>query len=240
MIAGKKITRRKPGSGPSINYFTSDTQDAIVEYKGVVAQTERDLLYRERISPAFKALVENLINVYKFQIQHESKEDLRSECVDFLYTVIPKFDPLKGSKAFSYFNVVAKNWLTIKSKQNSKMVQSFSSLDDVLAFSEHEKELIENYNILPAPDELITHEEYVVNIRKMISEIKSRVATTNESSCVEAIELIFSNAEELDFDSKRAIMVYIRNITKLSPKQLSIVLSGLKKHYKTIKNEEMA
>jgi hypothetical protein len=52
-------------------------------------------------------------------------ENMKNECLEFLYGVINKFKPERGSKAFSYFNVVGKNWLTIKSKQNTKAVCAF-------------------------------------------------------------------------------------------------------------------
>jgi len=238
MAPGKKIIRRKPGSAPSVNYFTMKTQDAIVLYKETESRSEREKIYVKDIFPAFKTLVENLINVYKYQIQYESKEDLRTECLEFLYTVITKFDASKGSKAFSYFNVIARNWLTIKSKQNAKLVQTFASLDDRDAFSNHEIEMIEGYSILPSPDDMITHEEQIANFRKLLTEVKVRTKTPNELLCIEAIELIFGNVENLDIINKRAVMIYIRNITNLSPKQLSIVLSTLKKHYKCIRTEE--
>ena len=234
----KKITIRKPGTGPSVYYFTADTQLAIIEYKLAATQAIKADLYLKRIYPAFKALVDNLINVYGFQVRFESKEDLRNECLEFLYGVITKFDPEKGSKAFAYFNVVAKHWLTIKAKQNSKNVQTFSSMDDRDSFSRHDLDMIENYKILPAPDEYISQEEQIATLQALLKEVKARTKTANETLCMEAIEEIFEKMDVLDFDNKRAVMVYIRNLTHLSPKQLSIVLSTLKKHYKTIKNEQ--
>ena len=98
---------------------------------------KRNELYVTLILPAFSKLVENLINVYGFQIQYESKADLQNECVEFLYGVIGKFDPSKGTKAFSYFNVVAKNWLIIRSKQSVRNIHVFTSLDDLESLSRH-------------------------------------------------------------------------------------------------------
>lgn len=121
MPGHKKITRRKPGdTSPRKYYFDENTQAAIVEFQQEQNIAIRNLIYTKTISPAFRTLVENLINVYKYQVIGESKEDLRNECVEFLFTVIGKFDITKGSKAFAYFNVVAMNWLSIKSRQSAK------------------------------------------------------------------------------------------------------------------------
>lgn len=235
MVIGKKITRRKPGTGPSTTYFNGETHQAIIDFNSASSDEEKHKIYVERISPAFVTLVENLINVYNFQIQHDSKVDLRNECVEFLYMVIPKFKAEKGSKAFSYFNVVAKHWLTIKSKQSAKATQTFSSIDDRESFSARDYEIIENYHVLPAPDEVVTQDEQSVYLEKLLSEIKARAKTENEIACINAIDLLFDKVEDLEFTNKRGVMVYIRELTNLSPKQLSIVLSSLKKHYKAAK-----
>lgn len=235
MVSGKKITRRKPGSGPSTNYFSSDTHKAIVEFNAAETIEEKHKIYLDQISPAFITLVDNLINVYGFQVLHDTKVDLRNECVEFLYQVLPKFRADKGSKAFSYFNVVAKHWLTIKSKQNAKSSQTFHSIDDKESFSLRDYEIIENYHVLPAPDEVVTQEEQVAYLKKLFAGILERAKSENEEVCIEAVKFLFENIDELEFVNKRGVMVYIREITNLSPKQLSIVLSSLKKHYKTVK-----
>ena len=39
---------------------------------------------------------------------------------------------------------------------------------------------------------------------------------------------------DLDFLNKRAIFVYLREISGLNPKQLSVAMSGIRKHYKEL------
>jgi hypothetical protein len=238
MAIGKKITRKKAGSGPTVNYFTEATQDAIVRFKNEPDIEKRKKIYMEEIKSAFETLIENLINVYGFHVLYESKDDLRNHCVADLYEIIYKFDPSKGSKAFSYFNVVAKNWLTMRSKTNAKAIQTFTSLDNREAFSAHELDLIENFKVIPAADEMTTQEDINTNIKNTLEEVRNRSKTDNERATVDAVKVLFGRLEDLDFANKRAIMIYVREICLLTPKQLSIVLSSLKKYYKAIKNEE--
>lgn len=238
----KKVIKRKPQNGtngipPSKNYFDGKTQEAIVKFQTETNRQTRKELYEKVIEPAFSSLVENLINVYGYKILSETKQDLKIECVEFLYTIIDKFDVSKGSKAFSYFNVVAKNWLTIRSKQNAKNLQFFVSLDDKDSFSIRELELIENYKVVPACDEGIGHEEAQSNIKKLLDSLKTKVKTDNEKLCFDSIVLLFDTIHQIDFDNKRAIMAYMREITRLSPKQLSVILSVFKKYYKEYKQE---
>lgn len=234
----RKISRRKPGQKSVSNYFDENTQQAIVDYQKAPDVEDKKKIYVVRILPAFDALVENLINVYGYTVIHESKSDLKNECLEFLYGAVNKFNPEKGSKAFSYFNVVAKNWLTIKSKQNAKKVQSYISIDNREGISKEDLELIENSQILPSYDEITTAQDIHNQLVKMVNALEGRVKTDNEISCVAAIKTLMANLDDIDLLSKRAVLLYIREITGLSSKQLSIVLSSLKKHYRELKKQE--
>lgn len=236
---GKKLIKRKPkgGATPQEFYFNAGTQQAIVDYKAETNSAKRNDIYVREILPAFSKLVENLINVYGFQIQYESKADLQNECIEFLYGVITKFDASKGTKAFSYFNVVAKHWLIIKSKQSVRNVHVFTSLDDTESLSQHDLETIENHSVSPSPEEVMISYTNKEKIEKLLELVSAKAVTENEVECLKGINLLFSNINELDFLNKRAVMLYLREITNLSPKQLSVVLSLMKKHYKLSKQE---
>lgn len=237
-IINRRKIKRNPNSTPKSYYFTEDTQNAIVAYQKEESQELREQIYIKEILPAFDALVENLINVYGFKVRHESKEDLKSECLEFLYTAVTKFKEEKGSKAFAYFNVVSRNWLIIKSKQNAKKLQQYISLDDTLNISSVDMEKIESYNIVPSIDELVSREDMKLFVENLLLDLETKAKTHNEKITVDAIKEISSNLEELELLSKRAVLLYIRQITNLSSKQLSLVLGSLKKNYKEFKNAQ--
>lgn len=234
----KKITRRKPGQKASLNYFDEKTQSAIVAYQEALQIEEKKRIFVADILPAFDSLVENLINVYGFSVMHESKQDLKNECLEFLYTVVGKFNPGKGSKAFSYFNVVAKNWLTIRSRQSTKKVQTYVSIDNRDELAKEDLEAIENHQVMPSWDDVLSSGNAHEQLVKIVSAIEGRVKTENEIICIGAINNLINNIEEVDLLSKRAVLLYIREMTNLSSKQLSIVLSSLKKHYREVKRLE--
>lgn len=235
--AKKKISRKKPGT-KSIEYFDQYTQQAIVAYQQELVVNEKNKIYLEEIYPAFDSLVENLINVYGFNVMYDSKQDLKNECLEFLYGTLPKFNAEKGSKAFSYFNVVAKNWLTIKSKQNSKRLQSYISIDNKENISQQDLEAIEGYSIAPDGEELMITAELRTRITRLIEEVGNKAKTDNEQNCVRAIKILLENIDDVDFLNKRAVLLYLREITGFSSKQLSIVLASIKKHYKEAKTLE--
>jgi hypothetical protein len=231
----RKISRRKPGTKSSGDYFNMKTQEAIVEYQGENDPRAKEDLYVEKILPAFDALVENLINVYGFKVMYENKKNLKDECVEFLYSTVNKFDHTKGSKAFSYFNVVAKNWLTIRSKQNVKRIKTYVSADDKDSFTRADIEQYESFNVVPSYEDIVAAEEANKLLGKIVDELSQRVRTDNEIACVNAIKQIIGSLDDIDILNKRAVLLYIRELTGLTSKQLSVVLASLKRHYRDIK-----
>lgn len=234
----KTKIKRNPNSTSVSHYFTEETQKSIIRYQECDSSPVKEQIYVTEILPAFKSLVENLINVYGFKIRYESKEDLINECLEFLYTAVPKFKAEKGSKAFSYFNVVSKNWLIIKSKQNSKRIQQYVSLDDTLNISSSDMEKIESYNIVPSYDDILSEKDMKDFLDRLLTDLESKSKTANEKLTIDAIREISNNLGELELLSKRAVLLYIRQITQLSSKQLSLVLASLKKNYKEFKNQQ--
>ena len=111
-------------------YFGMDVQQKIVEYQQTSCKKQKEKIYKEFINPAFVQLVQSLVSVYGFKSFNEDIVHLKSDCVTFLYETIYKWSPDKKSKAFSYFNVVAKNWLTIQSRRLLKNQRRSACIDD--------------------------------------------------------------------------------------------------------------
>lgn len=97
---------------PNKMYFNSDTEKAIIEYNKSDDDTEREIIFKTRIYPAFNKLAENIINRFKFPYIEETFEDTKHQVISFLVLNLHKFTEDKG-KAFSYFSVVAKNYLIL-------------------------------------------------------------------------------------------------------------------------------
>ena len=237
-VSDPKKARRKlkrKGNQPTlVNYFTAETQARIVDYQNEPDVDKKKDIYVRDIMPAFDSLIENLINSYGFSVVHEKKKDLKSECQSFLYTAVEKFNADKGSKAFSYFNVVAKNWLTIKSKQSNRRVHNYIAIDDIEHHSKEDAEQIEKFNYMPpsyGEDNVKTH-AYLLNL---ITTLEGKVKTDNERQVLDAIKVLIDNLEDIDLLSKRAILIYVKELTNLSSKQLSLCLTFLKRHYREIK-----
>jgi hypothetical protein len=220
-------------------YFNAGTQLAIVKYQQEVLKKEKDKLYVNEILPAFKKLVENLINIHKFTGMHDTYDELKNDCVNFLFETIHKFDASRGTNAFSYFNVVAKNWLIIRTKQKVQRTKKSVSLDDPSSLTTHESLIIEEHNIIPSQDVFSDATNSLEGTVNLLYEIRSKVKTENELTCVNAIITIFENIDDIDLLNKSAILLYMRELSGLSPKQLTTAMQSIKRRYKKTKTDSV-
>jgi len=233
----KKTIKRKlvGGATPEQFYFNAGTQDAIMEFKAEPDKKTRDKIYVQRILPAFEKLAENLINVYRFQVAYASKSELQSACVNFLYDTIPKFDAARGSRAFGYFNVIAKHWLIVECKKSAKQQRVLCFIDDAESLSTSESDQIEQYKAVLSPEEQCISHESKLRTGMVMNELRLCLQTDEERKFFEHIKSILSSAEDLDFHNKRAVMAYLREMTHAQPKKLSSMLSNMKRYYKVAK-----
>ena len=112
-------------------YFGQEVQDAIIRYNQSTDDEERNVIYRDEIHKAFDKLAENIINTFKFSYFDYGFVDVKNEVVAFLVMNIHKYDHTKGSKAFSYFSIVAKNYLILHNNTNYKKLKSHDDIDVV-------------------------------------------------------------------------------------------------------------
>lgn len=230
---------RDPTKSPKL-YFHSGTQAAIGRYQKSTDHKERSQIYVTEIAPAFTKLVENLINIHRFTGLHDTHDELRSDCVSFLYETLHKFDMERGSSAFSYFNVVAKNWLIIRSKQRSQRTKRTVSIDEPGGLSTAEQHALDERNIVPSHDDVIDAANAPANTIKLMQTIRDNVKSESEIACIDAIIAIFEHADRIDLLNKSAILLYMRELSGLSPKQLTMTMQSIKRHYRKIKGDELS
>ena len=102
MSKPKKIRRRRKKSK---RYFTEVHEQAIIDYASSQELRERTKLYKVYIRPVFHEMVDKIVYTYKFNTL-PNVDSLKEECKIWLVTILEKFDPEKGHKAFSYFSVI--------------------------------------------------------------------------------------------------------------------------------------
>ena len=110
------VRKRRPKSK---NYFTKDTENAIVRYNNEPDSEIRSNIYRDEIHYAFFKLTENIIHTFKFYYTEVDEiEHLQHEVITFLLSKMHLFNPENGAKAYSYFGTITKNWLIVYNTKN--------------------------------------------------------------------------------------------------------------------------
>ena len=212
-------------------YFTKQHEDAIVEYTSNQDPKIRQHLYRTLIGPAFNEMVNKIVYTYKFN-SLPNIDDLKEECKTWIITVLAKFDPTKGSKAFSYFSVITKNWFIHKVKKVNRQAKKEIFLDDT-----DEKRDINSKHLMTYNDYDKTREttEFWSHLWVEIENWKKLELKPNEKKVLEAICILLEKPDAIEIFNKKAIYLYAREITGLNTKQVVTNLSRIRKKYKDFK-----
>tara|TARA_R110000822_G_scaffold256187_2_gene382070 strand:+ start:599 stop:1258 length:660 start_codon:yes stop_codon:yes gene_type:complete len=212
-------------------YFTLVHENAILRYCTSEDRAEKEVLYETLIQPAFNQLVDKIVFSYKFT-SLPNIDELRMECKVWLTTILGKYDPNRGSKAFSYFSVITKNWFIHKVKRNTKRLQR------EVPYEEAELELQTTF-IDPGDSyyqERVSKEFW----QKLWTEIGSwdvDFEKESEKKVYEAVKIILSSVDEIEIFNKKAVYLYLRELTGMNTKQIVTQLNKMRHKYKDFKTE---
>ena len=216
------------------NYFTQETEDAIVLYNTTKDPIIRSKIYDEGIHYAFFKLTQNIIHTFKFyHTEVENIEDLQHEIITFLLSKIHLFDNTKGTKAYSYFGTIVKRWLILYNEKNyKKKVASIpiSVLDD----DNSESYVMEEYNSpsdkLSANDKLALFMDLYVEY--CTSNIYKIFPKDEDAKIADAVLELFRKRENLDVFNKKALYIYIREIIDVKTPKITKITEKLFDIYK--------
>lgn len=211
------------------HYFTKVHEDAIVRYSQTTSLEERTELYVNFIQPAFNEMVDKIVFTYKFT-NLPNIDYLRDECKIWLMTILDKYDQSKGSKAFSYFSVITKNWFIHKVKRQQKRNMREVDFDNIAKHYE------EQY--LSTDDSYLKDREEEEFWNSFYGELKSWDETQmkdNDLKVYQAINILFESKEDIEIFNKKAIYLYLREITGLNTKQIVNSLKKFRKRYSAFK-----
>jgi hypothetical protein len=213
------------------NYFTKIHENAIVEYALTDNRTLRTKLYIELIGPALDELVDKIVYTYKFNTL-PNIDYLKDDCKLWLITILDKYDPEKKSKAFSYFSVITKNWFIHKVKQNAKKIKRDIQYEDLK--KEENNEILVAYNTYLSDRE---DHEFWTHLFGEIDKWEKLNLKDNEKKVIDAIRILFNSIDEIEIFNKKAIYLYMREITGLNTKQIVNNLNKIRKRYRNFKSE---
>ena len=147
-------------------------------------------------------------------------------------TILDKYDPNKGSKAFSYFSVITKNWFIHKVKKNTKRLQR------EVPYEEAELEIETNF-VDPGNQYFVQtiSKEFWDNLWLEIDTWENDFEKEQERKVYEAVKIVLGSVEAIDIFNKKAVYLYLREITGMNTKQIVTQLNKMRIRYRDFKKD---
>ena len=212
------VKKKKKG----VQYFTQDTEDAIVLYNHTDDSEKRSNIYRERIHYGFFKLTENIIHTFKFYYTEvDNIEDLQHEVITFLLSKIHLYDQSKGAKAYSYFGTIAKRYLILSNQKNYKKRVDTAPIE-ILEEDENHSYNIDGDNYDERLSQFI--DQYTEYCTQNIFEIFPK---EYDAQIADAILELFRKRENLDIFNKKALYIYIREQVDVKTPKITKIANQL-------------
>jgi len=208
-------------------YFGPEVDLAIIEYNATEDTEVKSRIYEREIRKPMEKLVENIIHTFKFYYtDNVPLHEVQHEVVSFLCEKLCKFKPEKGSKAFSYFSMVAKNYCILKNRKNYKKLIETKRIDydlsmeiaDTTPTADQEGPDLEKFF-----DQYLAYWDDKVNLYYK-KERDQRLA--------EAVLELFRKRDRIEIFNKKALYVYIREMTNANTQQITKVVKDMKLRWK--------
>jgi len=209
----------------SRNYFTQDTEDAIVLYNNTKDPEIRSKIYEREIHYAFFKLTENIIHTFKFyHTEVNNLEHLQHEIITFLLTKMHLFDPGRGAKAYSYFGTIVKRWLILYNTKNyNKKIKKVPTDTLLKENSTYVWNNVDNYG--KKKDEL---SEYIdLFVEYTTENILELFPKKNDAQIADAILELFRKREVLEVFNKKALYIYIREMVEVKTPKITKIADKL-------------
>ena len=224
---------RKAKKGSTRYYFTDGTEQAVIRHNKETRPHMRERIYNEHIRTPFEKLAENIIHTFKFYYFDVPSDDVKHEVVSFLYMNMHKFTEGKG-KAFSYFSIVAKNYLILHNNNNYKRMKQHDS-EEVTDYKRDPITEMRNKEFNSVQVEYLkTLAEYWKNNLTTVFKRKKDLDVAN--AVVELIDM----RDKIENFNKKALYILIREMTGSNTQHITRVINVMKKHHNQLHKKFLA
>lgn len=220
---------RKPrGTGTDKMYFTKDTEDSIILFNATEDVSKREDIYNTKIKYPFEKLVENIFNTFKFSYFETSPLDVQRETVTHLVSNIHKFEAGKG-KAFSYFSIIAKHYLIALNNSTYKRRNQHVEIGE-----EHDENTIQIQTEDKHYKDTEMHEFINLMILFWENNVYKIFTKQRDLDIANAVIELFRSSDRIDAFNKKALYLYIREISNCKTQQITKVINKMKQYQSNI------
>jgi len=213
----------------SKNYFTQDTENAIVRYNNEPNSDIRSTIYQQEIHYPFFKLTQNIIHTFKFyHTEVENLEHLQHEIITFLLSKMHLFDPSRGAKAYSYFGTIVKRWLILYNTKNYQKKIKKTPVDEL---SKEGSDYVYSMGDDAVKSDL---DKYIdIFVEHTTKNIYHLFPKKNDAQIADAILELFRKREDLDVFNKKALYIYIREMVDVKTPKITKIANQLHEIFKS-------
>ena len=208
----------------SKRYFTAITEIAINAYNGCDDQRLKNKIYNRFIHYPFDKLAENVIHTYKTYYFDVPYEDVKMNVVAFLNEKIHKFRGENG-RAFSYFTVIARNYLFNENNANYARMKARDGVDVI----DTNRNIVNEVYDKQQADELKDFMDYFA--RYMDYNIFTLFQKDRDRKIADSLTELFKTRDNLYSYNKKALYILIRERTGVQTQYITKVVGKMKSIY---------
>lgn len=238
---------RKPSKNGGGYYFGAEQEKAVVDYLSTDDAAEKDRIFRTVLKPSFTKMIESIIRRYNLYPPDEEFNDTFNDTMSFLLTKLSYFDPSKNYKAYSYCGTICKNYLIYKINQftkNQKRNVSYDNpydtiggdLNNNISFSYNESNPAATF-LMELTGNTVSGISHIIENREESklndNEVKVGKALIN---LMNEWDEVFAQMGSNKFN-KSSIILYLKEATMLSTKEVRESIKVFKKKYYEVKKE---
>ena len=218
----KKTKRGRPRKNKM--YFTLETERAIIAYNKEESNVLKNKVYNEFIHKPLMKLAENIIHTFKFYYFDGGPREIQHEVIAFMLEKLPKFVEGKG-KAFSYFSIVAKNYLI---QNNNKNYRDLKAKKPIIAI-DRERDLGRESSQQDYRDDLdVFMEKFPEYYQRTIDE---RFRSNRDKRIAYAVLKLFQERKNIEIFNKKALYILIREMTDTKTQHITKVVNVIKEDF---------
>lgn len=179
----------------------------------------KNYIYREYIQYPLEKIVENMYNKYKLSYFDAPPEHVQAEAVHNLLLNLTKYDESKGTKAFSYFTVVAKHHLMQVNNGNHRRYKRSSLMSS----------MPDNWEVEDDFHQRVDDSE-MLEFKKVMLEFWDNKMTTiftkkKDRQIADAILELFRRSDSIENFNKKHLYLLIREMADCKTQHITRVVN---------------
>ncbi len=226
---------RKSKSGTTTGvYWPRKLDEYIVQYNNSTDPDEREQIFVDHLHFPLDKMAESIINRFKFPYMGGSFDETKKQVISFLVINLSKYKPVREdgepNKSFSYFSVIAKNYLIHHNTNGYKQEKRSVYLSDTT--NENYVSLEEMVDLqTPSLDDQEDSKEFV---KLMISYWDANITRIfkkkRDIDIASAVIELFRRADRIENYNKKALYLMIREMTDCKTSYITKVVNKMRTH----------